>query len=322
MVLVFFIRKTRYTAHEHLCMDTKNILPTDEHLSEKQLKFGYWYVTHKMQLRNGLIFFLLLVATGSILSSVYLFSKIYLFEDVRYQRVMAQITKPVVNPQAILAAQAKQLSVGTVRAMEGGNATVDVVTEIANPNMHYWASWTGQFVEQNTTTTQREMYILPGETKEIADLGIVSPTGMRSARYQITDIQWHKVNPHELANYQAFRDNRLQFAINNTSFSTAPSPDGKSTVSRVVFDVTNRSAYSYWSVQFLVNLYRQTSLAAVNSVEIQELKSGETRHVEVVWVQDLSAVSKVEVLPFVNIFDAKTYISPGVDVDPSTSFPQ
>lgn len=318
---VFFFGKKGYTERNILCMD-KNILPTDENLSEKQLKFGYWFITHKLQLRKGLIFFLLLVATATLCTSIYIFSKVYLFEDVRYQRVMAQITQPVVNPAAVLAEQPKQLTTAPVQALEGGNATTDVFTEVSNPNMHFWASWTGQFVEQSTTSTQREMFILPGETKEIVDLGLISASQMRSARYQMSNLQWHKINPHELSNYQAFRDNHLQFDIKNIVFNTVPSPDGKSMTSRVTFDVTNSSAYSYWSVQFILNLYRQTSLAAINSVEIQELKSGETRHVEVVWVQDLTAVSKVDILPFVNILDTKAYIAPGTGVIPGVNFPQ
>ncbi len=284
-----------------------NVLPPDQNLSEKQLKFGYWFVTHKLQLKRGLEFALMAVSAGLFLFTIAMLVKLFLVEDTAFRAMQRQASQNLVNPAVIAARVPKPLSVKTSAALEGGKGTSDAYAEITNPNKDSWASWTGQFSAQGATTTPRREFILPGETKPVVDLGIESPR-LTGLKYEIRDLAWHRVDRHDIPDYAAYRDNRLRFDIKDVVFTSAPSPDGKSTVSRVSFTVVNGSAYNYWTVRFIARLYRGTSIAAVNTVELQAMKTGETRKVEMAWVQDLQAISKPEVIPDVNILDLSVYM--------------
>ncbi|TAL18982.1 hypothetical protein EPN90_04965 [Patescibacteria group bacterium] len=289
-------------------MDPNSLPPND--LTEKQLKFGYWYITHKLKLRRVLILILLIIDAGLLLFSVGFAVKLYLIDYVRDVRLERELGRNLVNPAAIAAALAKPLLRKEVQVLDGGKGLVDVYAEISNPNLNYWATWTGQFVGENTTTTKKTEYVLPGETKSVIDLGLESPSRMAGARYEISDFAWHKVNPHLVPDYPRYRDDHLKFEVSDAQFASTASADGKGVVSRVSFTVTNHSAYGYWTVNFLAKLYRGTALVAVNSVELQQLETGEVRNVDLIWVQDLAAISKVEITPSVNILDPKAIMPP------------
>ena len=286
-----------------------NVLPSNEHLSEKQLKFGYWYVTHKLQIKKWFTFSLLVAAAFLWIFTIGMLVKLYLIDYPRQLELERALPQSLVNPYAIEAAQPKQIQNKPVQVFEGSKGATDVTTEVVNPNEDFWATWSGRFSAEGATTTWKMEYILPSESKEIADLGLEAPGGLRAPRYEMRDLSWHKVDRHQIADYKKFFAERQRFDIQNITFSSETSADNTETVSRVSFDVTNRSAWSYWSVKFVVNLYRGTTLAGVNTVELEQFETGETRRVVLIWVQDLEAISKVEVIPQVNILEPSYYMS-------------
>jgi hypothetical protein len=286
-----------------------NVLPKDEHLTEKQLRLGYWFVTHKLQMRQVLTVALFVLCVGFLLFTVGMLIKLYIIEDSGTRRLERTAAQSLVNPNALKAALPKALTTKPVEVLDGGQGRFDTAVLVANPNDDFWAEWDGRFSADGATTTAKTSFILPGETKTFVDLGVESTTRLRNVRYEMGNLRWHRLNRHEIPEYARFRDTRVHLDIQNVAFTATPSLDGKSVISRVSFSVTNRSSYSYWSVRFLTKLFRGTSLAAVNAVELQQLSTGQTRQVEVVWVQDLAAISKVEVVPEINIFDRDVYMA-------------
>jgi hypothetical protein len=279
-----------------------DILPPGENITEKQLKLGYWFVTHKLKLRKWLVISLIVPSVALWLFAIGMVVKLYLVDYNHFRQMEREMPLDLVNPYALEAAQPKALSVKPVQTFEGTRGATDAVVEVTNPNKNFWATWSGRFVATGATTTAKTEFILPGETKQVMDLGIESPAPS-NVRYDLRDVAWHKIDRHLIPDYDEYRDNRLRFEIKDVAWSSAASADGSETITRVTFTVTNRSAYSFWSVRFLADLYRGTALAAVNSVELAEFETGQTRTVEMVWVQDLKAISKVEITPEVNILD-------------------
>ncbi len=286
-----------------------NVLPKDEHMTEKQLRFGYWFVTHKLQMRQAVTVMLFVLCVGFLLFTVGMLVKLYLLEDASSRALERSAAQSLVNPNAIKAALPKALTVKPAEVLDGGQGRFDTSVRVTNANDDFWAEWDGRFAADGATTTAKTNFILPGETKQFVDLGIDSATRLRNVRYEMGNLRWHRINRHEIPDYVRFHDTRINLDIQNVAFTSTPSLDGKSVISRVSFSVTNRSSYSYWSIRFLVNLFRGTSLTAVNAVDLQQLATGQTRQVEVVWVQDLAAISKVEVIPEINIFDSQVYMA-------------
>jgi hypothetical protein len=90
-----------------------------------------------------------------------------------------------------------------------------------------------------------------------------------------------------------------------------PAPDDPLKVSRATFNVKNDTAFGYWRVSFFVILWSGSSIVGANSVTISDLRPGETREVAVSWFNEIHGVTRVEVVPEVNIFDDRVYIPPG-----------
>lgn len=285
-----------------------NILPPDENITEKQLKFGYWFVTHKLVLRKWFTFALMVVGALLCLFAVGMLVKLYLIDYSGYLKLQQELPVSLVNPAAVQAELPRQLDVKPVTVLQGTNGAQDLMVTVTNPNASWWATWDGRFAAGASSSTAKREYILPGETKEFLDLGEESVAGFAGAKYGISGLVWNKVDKHVIPDYSAYYGERFRFDVSNVAFTSEKSPDGANVVSRASFDVTNNSAYSYWTVKFLVNLYRGDTIVAANSAELSQLETGETRHVDMVWVQDLPAISKVEVIPQVNVLDPNAYM--------------
>jgi hypothetical protein len=286
-----------------------NILPPDQNISEKQLHLGYWFVTHKLEIKKWFTFALMLLGAALWLFTIGMLVKLYLVDYTRDRATDRALAVSLVNPNAIAAAAPRPLVVNPVVTLVGNKGAIDATVTVTNPNDDFWVSWTGRFDGLSATSTSRQEFILPGETKQLLELGVEGGRRSGTARYVAGDPVWHRVDKHVIPDYKAYLAERFAFDVANVEYSSATSADGASVISRVTFDATNRSAYSYWTVKFLIDLYRGTSLAAVNSVELDQFETGETRQVEVVWVQDLAAISKVDVVSQVNVLDAKSFMS-------------
>lgn len=285
-----------------------NILPPGENITEKQLKWGYWFVTHKLEIRKWFTFAVMAIGALLWLFTIGMLVKLFLVDYTGYRTLLRELPVSLVNPAAIQAALPHPLDVRPVTVLEGAKGTSDLMLTVTNPNDDYWASWDGRFIAMSATTTAKREFILPGETKEFVDLGIESAGRVSAPRYDLAGLTWHKIDKHAIPDIARYYADRFRFEVKDIEFKNETSADGASSISRVTFFVTNRSAYSYWSVKFLANLYRGTTLAAVNSVELQQLETGETRRVDMVWVQELQAISKVEVIPQVNVLEAKSFM--------------
>ena len=81
--------------------------------------------------------------------------------------------------------------------------------------------------------------------------------------------------------------------------------------SQISFDLTNDSAYGYWQVNAVALLYSGGTLAAINYATISQLRSLETRTIELNWAQDLPAIDSIQIVPEVNYIDSASIIPPG-----------
>ena len=138
-----------------------------------------------------------------------------------------------------------------------------------------------------------------------------SETRPAGPEIEVSAVRWKRVDQHAVRpDYKTWAQARLDFAIEDVKFAP-PSPTDAISVSRATFTIANRTAYSYWSAGFFVVLYSGSRIVGVNYVTISELRAGRSTPVDASWFIDLPSVSRVEVIPEVNIFDDRIYIPPG-----------
>jgi len=281
-------------------------------LSEKKLKWGYWWVTHKVQVRK--IFTLILGIIGAALVAFAAFGFLDWFfgSGVRERTEIGTLTQQVI-PYASFREKFKPIDIviDSPVVMESGSGSYDFFSRAFNQNEIWWVSFEYQITASGVTTKTVPSFLLPGETKNLFALGIDSDSRPGSPEISITNLKWHRVNQHDIRpSYEAWSDARLNFRLTGLEF-VPPEPTDLVPVSNAKFTVINDTGFSYYTIGFFVTLYSGPKIVGVNYITISELRAGERRPVEASWFTTLPNISRVEVDPTVNIFDEGVYIPPG-----------
>ncbi|OGL73810.1 hypothetical protein A3D72_02700 [Candidatus Uhrbacteria bacterium RIFCSPHIGHO2_02_FULL_57_19] len=286
-----------------------NGLGPENQLTEDQLKFGYWFVTHKPQLKRVLVIFLIVINSLIWLFVLYRLTRLYLIDYNRHRAMVRQASQNLINPEVLEARRPRSLDLKQAVVLDAGSGRYDLSAVIFNPNREWYATFSYLFRGEAVTTPLRQSYILPGQEKIISELAFGSEARLRGVRLEIKEIEWKRVDRHQVADTTQFVADRTNFVVSDAVF-TPPDPAVKDGPSKATFSITNATAYGYWAMDVTVVLYRGSAIAGVNRVQLAGLESGERRQAEVTWFEKLPNITKVEVRPEVNIFDESVYMAP------------
>jgi len=279
-------------------------------LTEDKLKMGYWWVTHKVQVRRVFTLVLLLIDLALVGFAGFGFLDWYFGSGVRERGQIAQMTKQYSNYASLREMFAPvNLMIDSSAVLNSGEDTYDILARVTNPNMRHWVEFDYQFGSESAAVMHD--FILPGSAKYIHQLGVKSASRPGSPELLLSNIAWHRLNAHVIRpDFASWAGTRLKLQVSDTVF-TPPAPTDPLIVSRVSFNIKNDTGFGYRRVGFFVNLIGGAGLVGVNYVTISNLRPGEKRPVDASWFSVLPSVSSVEVIPDVNIFDNLVYIPPG-----------
>lgn len=281
-------------------------------ISEKKLKWGYWWVTHKVQVRKVFTIILGAIAFALVAFAAFGFLDWFFGSGVRERTEIGTLTQQVI-PFAAFRESIKPVDLVFDKpvVMASGDGSYDFFASATNANEKWWVTFEYQITASGIVTKNVESYLLPGETKNLFVLGVESESRPGSPEIAITNLKWNRVDGHDVQpSYAAWSDARLSFRLTGLEF-VPPEPTDLLPVSNAKFTVINDTGFSYYSIGFFVTLYSGPKIVGVNYVTISELRAGERRPVEASWFTTLPNVSRVEVNPIVNIFDEGVYIPPG-----------
>lgn len=189
----------------------------------------------------------------------------------------------------------------------------DAYTTITNTN----SDWYATFLLKPSTVDSTESewaFINPGEERTFAMFDLEDFSSRD--RLIVEDLTWMRVDRHVVGEPSAFLAARSSIAIDNIQY-VRDLTVGTSPISRVTFDVSNRTAFSYWQPMFVVRVLRGSSTVAVNQIVVPELVAGETRQVEVRFFGDLPETATAVVEPAIFYFDPNAYSNtPGGEESP------
>jgi hypothetical protein len=288
---------------------------TPQNLSEKTLRYGYWFVTHKILLKRIGIGLIILFNALTVGWSGWVWFSTYVLE-ADSDRIAAEENATSVLGSAIHENSAKPFLVSSAQAFATGDK-VDFSAEIKNPNANFRADFSYRFTADGQTTADQAGYVLPNDDKYLTALG-VKITGSKSAALEISNIVWQRIDRHAIPDYQKFSSDRLNFNITDIKFTPL---DAVTTVSGTVgtaakagltgkttFTFFNNTGFAYKQIKFTVLLFRGPGLAAVNSIIVTDVGAGETRPIEVSWYQTLLAISDTRIVPEVDILNDGVYL--------------
>lgn len=294
-------------------MDDKNFggVELPNALSEKDLRRSYWWVTHRERVTK--IAFGLFIALDVLLVGygAWGFIDWLAVSGAGEDRAIRQMTLP---------AYGKFGGIGEVRELRFEEPAVftvpggryDIIALVQNENPRHWAELTYRFSVGGEETPERTAFVLPGQAKYLTELGYkkeASEAGAGSVELKVLRRAWSRIDAHEIPDYESFAAKRLALEVVNPAFFPAI-PGTSVPVSRTTFTLANRSAFSYYDIDVLVLLYRGEAVVAANKIRVNRLRAGESRPTELFWYQPLPQVTRVEVVPDINILDPDVYKAP------------
>ena len=270
---------------------------------EKQIGFSYWYVKHKLLLKNILTVVLTVIIILLVAYNLYLLVfNLAIFQD-DYQQVITDFTTPNSDYQALRQLSLPQpVQIGQMQSFANRDK-YDIIAEIANPNQKWWASFNYQFQIGQELTVKRQGFILPGQRKNL--FGLALERGNLASQLVLSDVSWEKE-----INFEKLYQERYRFDIKETEFLSARELGvGEDIpVNRLIFKVVNESAYNFRNVNFLVFLKAGNQIAAVNQIVLESFLSGQTRESAVTFFQALPRITSVDIIPEVNILDENVFL--------------
>jgi len=280
--------------------------PQPNKVTNFQLKFNYWYVTHKLQLRKGLIIFLILLSFSFYAYSIYKAVVILFIDDQNLNRELNYLSADSINYAYFHQVnQPKDLEILSFDSLAGRENRYDFVAKISNPNPQWFAANVlFQLLSGGKVIAEKNSFIYPGEEKYIAFFG-QELTSFENPSLKVADIGWRRV--HQFSDYAL---PRLNFTTSDIEFKSAQDSGirGELPVSTLNFKITNNTAYSYWQVGVFMALLSGSDPVAVNYLSLDQFHSGETRNVEMRWYESLPSVQQIEILPEVDIFNSTSYM--------------
>jgi len=271
--------------------------------SEQKLGAAYWFVTHKLLIKNIIAIILIVVVIFIIAYNLYLliFNLALFRQD--YLAILTSYTNNTTDyslqREAILP---QQIQVGQIETFIN-RENHDIVVDIANPNQNWWATFDYQIKLAQELSDKKQGFILPAEAKKIMMLSVEN--GDSASQLVLSNVKWIKE-----INFAQIKQKRYLFDIQNINY-IPPSELALGTevqISRLKFTVINESAYNYRSVNFLIFLYAGEKVAAVNQLISTNLLSNQTKDLEITFFQNLPSISSADVIIDVNFLDDNNFL--------------
>lgn len=278
-----------------------NDINLPEGFSGSELRLSTWWIENRGRVRSFAIgafvvfdIILLLIALWGIFDWL-------VVGGAREERAIRRMTSPSYLQFAALPT-VREVKFGAPLVLSLPDARYDVLIPVENENVGHWLELGYRIVIGGEETPLRKTFVLPGQSKFIAELAIPRKGSPGSVALKVETRKWRRVDPHVVKNYADYAESHQRFSVSDPTFTPAPKGDTTGGVSR--FSLSNDTAFTYLDPDILVLLYRGGALVGVNKITLDRLEAGERRDVELFWFQPLPQITRTDVLVDVNILDA------------------
>lgn len=269
-----------------------------EHLSEDNIKYSEFFVTHREFFKRLALFVFFFIDVVIVLNLAFRFL-------VYNQGIVAQIETE--NSLAVsyipfdqLREQfaSKPIQVNSVTVIPIGFQQYDIVAKVHNPNDKWLAKKINiDIVFDGKKLDQQSSFVLPSTDQYISVFGLRSSSVSPQATIQITDTQWTRIRDAEPLDIVS------RFSFTQPTFRNEPGEGFQ-----VDASLTNDSLFSFWDFGIHVLAFRQGQTIGVNYTTLERVKTGSTREFTVVWPQNLISPDQVRFIPDINVFDETNFM--------------
>lgn len=275
-----------------------------ENLSKASL--GLWLLEHKRHLILAII-----VVLGGLSLFVYSYFFYNLFDYLRYGKE---------QQSAIQELSSVGVGTGTVRLaapletieekMFFHNNSYDFLAKVKNVNDNFFSRISYCFTDGNVDLVCDNETIFPGEEKYLIILSKKIENKPKEAKLSIKNVAWERVDIRKYPNWKEYYSLRADFTISKPKFEKNVSSDssGKN-FNSLDFEIKNNSPYNYWELPLQIVLFNKGSIVGVNKYKISEFRSGDFKQIKITWLNSVSSVDDIKIIPNLNVLDESNYIS-------------
>lgn len=278
-------------------------------ISVKNLNFGLWWVQNSKNVKR--ISFTVLIIIGALswlytMSSYGYYLAVGMAKDNQMIAEMTQQTKTIHD--YVIANAPRDLAIGDLQIVRL-NDQIDLFAPVTNPNEHYYASLSYDILSAEQVIYHSNDFILPGETKSIMALGLKPADVSGNLQIRIGATSWRRIDNHEIADWPAFRDNRIDFGIEGAQYRPA-NDSGLSEIvnlGQIEFNVTNNTAYNYNNLPLQVFLKSYDRVVGLTIAHLDGFASGEKRVVRINFPGLSGSVDQIDIVPDIDITRTDIY---------------
>lgn len=276
--------------------------PTGE-FSNQELELGSWYLRNKLLLEK-----IALWTFGTISVSLGLYGVIglgyyFLFGYFNDRDMLsAQVAQSYNIGNMHAKSQVQNLQYRTMDIFDHTPRQYDFVAPITNPNKRYIAHVTYRFVYADGQTPARILTILPESESYLHFFGQELDRYPESARFEILEVSWQRLDPRAFPDPAAYIDLRTNFRYLNFIFNEPTERNGLLT-NQLLFDVSNDSAYDYKEVDFLIVLKNAGQVVGVQPLSLYDMPSRDLQSIDLRLGTRTRFVEDIDLIPITNVFD-------------------
>ncbi len=268
-------------------------------LSDKELKWGYWWAVHKHQVKAA---GLLLVMVG--LAGLYIFNGVKLFNYFatakQHSQMLSDLTTPLIDYAKIRRKQAPRALLVKEPIVIPREGKVDIIALAENLNSRWWLEEiVYQFAVAGELTPETSTFFMPREKKYVYALNLPSEIKNPSeVRLIIKREKWKRIKGEKLEELKELDFGKLVRA-DDIRFVPARLGD----FPQVKFVAVNDSPLNFWQVEAQITIRQSGKIRGFYVTGIDNLITGSRRPIVINWYDKLPLFSSPEVIMSVNYLD-------------------
>lgn len=272
----------------------------------KELKLGIWYVAHKLMLYKILVGVLMGVNIILWIFGLWRWGAYLL--GIKDSQMLEKNLTSFINYTGMHAHYAPQpIQVLAAQIFASRENKYDAVAEMQNPDDRFLVKFDYYFVISGEKTPMRQTFLLPGETRPVAFLGLADAAG--PASIVLDNISWQRVSAHKVPSTKEWQAYRLNFTVSDFVFLKSLAQEGPN-ADAIQFKLANNSPYSYVIPNFYVGLLQNGSMVGLLPLHLNSLNSLETKNIDLRSLAPGLDVTEIALYPIINIYDDSVYIMP------------
>ncbi|MBN2884761.1 hypothetical protein JXE04_02450 [Patescibacteria group bacterium] len=287
-----------------------------EGITLNKMNFGLWLSLNRKRIWRIVTILLIVVSALMFIYSTYNYIYYFLYGRQADKDLASEITSNQLDTAVYRENNTPQdLEVGAVLIFSV-QGKYDILVPLNNINTKHSGSF--DFCLQDSGGVDLicdHSFILPDSKKYLIIVGKEFAARPQSLKMVVKNIFWQRLNAHNIPDWNEYKNNYLNLTISDLKY-TAPDTLSKNPFHSLSFKATNFSPYHFSKLPLDIILHNGALISGVNVYNLDNFLSGEQRELNFSWPAAGERVSRVEILPDVNILDARVYLPYQGEVQP------